>query len=67
MEKNIKHLDVSDLCKQNGVKMTSQREIIAKVINDSKDHPDVDTIYQRANKKNTKISLATVYRTVKLF
>ena len=67
MEKNIKHLDVSDLCKQNGVKMTSQREIIAKVINDSKDHPDVDTIYQRANKKNSKISLATGYRTVKLF
>ena len=64
---NIKHLDIYDLCKKSGVKLTSQREIIAGVINNSKDHPDVDKIYQRANKKNSKISLATVYRTVKLF
>ena len=64
---NIKHLDIYDLCKKSGVKLTSQREIIADVINNSKDHPDVDKIYQRANKKNSKISLATVYRTVKLF
>ena len=63
---NIKHLDIYDLCKKSGVKLTSQREIIADVINNSKDHPDVDKIYQRANKKNNKISLATVYRTVKL-
>ena len=54
---NIKHLDIYDLCKKSGVKLTSQREIIADVINNSKDHPDVDKIYQRA----------TVYRTVKLF
>ena len=58
---NIKHLDIYDLCKKSGVKLTSQREIIADVINNSKDHPDVDKIYQRANKKNSKISLATVY------
>ena len=64
---NIKHLDIYELCKKSGVKLTSQREIIAGVINNSKDHPDVDKIYQRANKKNSKISLATVYRTVKLF
>jgi Fur family ferric uptake transcriptional regulator len=63
---NIKHLDIYELCKKSGVKLTSQREIIADVINNSKDHPDVDKIYQRANKKNSKISLATVYRTVKL-
>ena len=67
MEKNIKHLDIYRLCKQNGVKMTPQRSIIAEVINNSKDHPDVDKIYRRAHKKNEKISLATVYRTVKLF
>tara|TARA_Y100000590_G_C14913109_1_gene710865 strand:- start:31 stop:474 length:444 start_codon:yes stop_codon:yes gene_type:complete len=67
MEKNIKHLDIFELCKQNGVKMTPQRQVIASVINKSKDHPDVDKIYQRASKKNPKISLATVYRTVKLF
>ena len=65
--KDIKHLDIFSLCKENGVKMTAQRSIIAEVINNSKDHPDVDKIYQRANKKNNKISLATVYRTVKLF
>ncbi len=63
---NIKHLDIQDLCKKSGLKLTSQREIIVDVINNSKDHPDVDKIYQRANKKNNKISLATVYRTVKL-
>ena len=63
---NIKRLDIQDLCKRSGLKLTSQREIIVDVINNSKDHPDVDKIYQRANKKNNKISLATVYRTVKL-
>ena len=67
MEKNIKHLDIYELCKQNEVKMTSQRKTIAGIINNSKDHPDVEKIYERANKKNNKISLATVYRTVKLF
>ena len=67
MEKVIKHLDVLEICKKNGVKMTQQREIIADVINKSKDHPDVDKIYERAYKKNKKISLATVYRAVKLF
>ena len=67
MNKNIKHLDVYELCKKNGVKMTAQRAIIANIINNSKDHPDVEKIYQRASKKNNKISLATVYRTVKLF
>ena len=64
---NIKHLDIQDLCKKSGLKLTSQREVIVDVINNSKDHPDVDKIYQRANKKNSKISLATVYRAVKLF
>ena len=67
MEKNIKHLNVFELCKKNSVKMTLQRSIIADVINNSKDHPDVEKIYKRANKKNSKISIATVYRTVKLF
>ena len=67
MEKNIKHLNIFELCKKNGVKMTVQRSVIADVINNSKDHPDVEKIYKRANKKNNKISIATVYRTVKLF
>ena len=67
MDKSIKHLDVSEICKKRGVNMTPQRIIIADVINNSKDHPDVEKIYSRANKKNKNISLATVYRTVKLF
>ena len=67
MEKNIKHLNIFELCKKNDVKMTAQRSVIAEVINNSKDHPDVEKIYKRANKKNSKISIATVYRTVKLF
>ena len=67
MEKSIKHLDIYELCKQSGVKMTTQRSVIADVINTSRDHPDVKKIYQRAHKINNSISLATVYRTVKLF
>ena len=61
------HLDIFELCKQNGVKMTAQRTVIADVINTSKDHPDVEKIYERAHRRNRSISLATVYRTVKLF
>ena len=67
MEKNIKHLDIFELCKQSGVKMTPQRKVIANVINNSKDHPDAEKIYKRASKENKRISLATVYRAVKLF
>ena len=67
MEKNIRHLNIQELCQRNGVKMTLQRSIIADIINNSKDHPDVESIYKRANKRNSRISLATVYRTVKLF
>ena len=67
MEKNIKHLNVGEVCKNYGIKMTQQRAVIAEVINNSKDHPVVEKIYERAYKKNKKISLATVYRTVKLF
>ena len=47
--------------------MTPQRKVIANVINNSKDHPDAEKIYKRASKENQKISLATVYRAVKLF
>ena len=51
MEKNIRHLNIQELCQRNGVKMTLQRSIIADIINNSKDHPDVESIYKRANKK----------------
>jgi Fur family ferric uptake transcriptional regulator len=47
--------------------MTEQRRVIAQVLSDSEDHPDVEMVYQRASKVDPKISIATVYRTVKLF
>jgi len=69
--------ETSDLiekkCLSKGVKLTDQRKIIAKVISASKveygesDHPDVDELYNRVSKIDPKISIATVYRTVKLF
>ena len=54
-------------CLLKGVKLTEQRKIIAKVMSDSSDHPDVDELYKRVSKIDSKISIATVYRTVKLF
>ena len=54
-------------CIDSGLKMTGPRRVIAKVISDSHDHPDVEMVYQRAVKVDQKISIATVYRTVKLF
>ena len=54
-------------CIDKGVKLTDQRKIIAKVMTESDDHPDVDELYKRVSKIDLKISIATVYRTVKLF
>ena len=54
-------------CILKGVKLTDQRKIIAKVMTDSNDHPDVDELYNRVSQIDSKISIATVYRTVKLF
>ena len=54
-------------CIAKGVKLTDQRRIIAKVMSDSEDHPDVNELYLRISKLDSKISIATVYRTVKLF
>ena len=54
-------------CIKIGVKLTEQRKIIAKVMSESNDHPNVDELYKRVSKIDTKISIATVYRTVKLF
>ena len=53
-------------CKIKGVRLTDQRRIIAKVMSDANDHPDVDELHKRVNKIDKKISIATVYRTVKL-
>tara|TARA_B100000029_G_scaffold515222_1_gene621206 strand:+ start:3286 stop:3696 length:411 start_codon:yes stop_codon:yes gene_type:complete len=54
-------------CIKQGVRLTDQRKLIAKVMSESEDHPDVDELHKRVNKLDTKISIATVYRTVKLF
>ena len=64
---------IEDKCKKKGVRLTDQRKIIAKVMSDSKatygskDHPDVDELHKRISLIDSKISIATVYRTVKLF
>ena len=58
---------IEQKCLSKGVKLTEQRKIIAKIMSDSQDHPDVDGLYNRASKIDSKISIATVYRTVKLF
>ena len=54
-------------CEQKSLRMTSQRKIIAQVLEDTADHPDVEELYTRASKIDATISIATVYRTVKLF
>ena len=58
---------IEQKCLAKGVKLTDQRRIIAKVMSQSEDHPDVDELYKRVSKIDSKISIATVYRTVKLF
>ena len=64
---------IEEKCKIKGVRLTDQRKVIAQVMSDSKekygskDHPDVDELHKRVNKIDSKISIATVYRTVKLF
>ena len=59
--------DIENRCLKKGVRLTDQRKIIAKVMSESKDHPDVDELHKRVNNLDSKISIATVYRTVKLF
>jgi Fur family ferric uptake transcriptional regulator len=55
------------LCRENGMRMTGQRRIIARVLSQAKDHPDVEELHRRANAQDKNISLSTVYRTVRLF
>ena len=59
--------DIESKCKQKGVRLTDQRRLIAKVMSDSESHPDVDELHKKVSKFDSKISIATVYRTVKLF
>ncbi|HUT49551.1 MAG TPA: Fur family transcriptional regulator [Alphaproteobacteria bacterium] len=54
------------LCHEKGLKMTEQRRVIARVLSDAEDHPDVEALHNRATKIDSRISIATVYRTVRL-
>ena len=54
-------------CNKLGLKMTEQRKVIVQVLSDSKDHPDVELVYQRASEIDKNIGIATVYRTIRLF
>jgi len=59
--------DIEKKCNEKGVRLTDQRRLVAKVMSESEDHPDVDELHKRVNGIDSKISIATVYRTVKLF
>ena len=58
---------IEQICSDKGLKMTDQRRIIAQVLSESLDHPDVDLVYRRATELDPRISIATVYRTLRLF
>jgi len=58
---------IESKCIEKGVRLTDQRKVIARVMSESTDHPDVDELHKRVSKSDSKISIATVYRTVKLF
>ena len=58
---------IENACIEKGMKMTDQRRVIARVLSDSTDHPDVEDVYHRASEMDPKISIATVYRTLRLF
>jgi Fur family ferric uptake transcriptional regulator len=58
---------LEQLCIEKGLRMTEQRRVIARVLSDAADHPDVEAVHRRATEIDPKISIATVYRTLRLF
>ena len=60
-------IDIEALCAERGLRITDQRRIIAQVLSESADHPDVEKLHERAVLRDPRISIATVYRTVRLF
>ena len=60
-------IDIEALCAERGLRITEQRRVIARVLSESEDHPDVDRLHERASAIDPGISIATVYRTVRLF
>jgi Fur family ferric uptake transcriptional regulator len=61
------NIDISGLCHERGLRMTAQRRVIAQILSESKDHPDVEALHERASSIDPRISIATIYRTVRLF
>lgn len=62
-----RNIDIEALCAEKGLRITEQRRVIARVLSEAEDHPDVETLYQRSSAIDSGISIATVYRTVRLF
>ena len=60
-------IDIEALCADKGLRITEQRRTIARILSEAEDHPDVETLHERAAAIDPKISIATVYRTVRLF
>ena len=60
-------IDLEALCNEKGLRITEQRRVIARVLSEAEDHPDVEKVYERASAIDPGISIATVYRTVRLF
>jgi Fur family ferric uptake transcriptional regulator len=63
----IEHSRLERLCREKGMRMTGQRRVIARVLSEARDHPDVEEVHRRASAEDSNISLSTVYRTVRLF
>ena len=62
----MNNITIEERCKKAGIRITGQRKLIIEVLQKSKDHPDVEELFKRANAINSKVSIATVYRTVRL-
>jgi Fur family ferric uptake transcriptional regulator len=62
-----RRIDIEALCNEKGLRITEQRRVIARVLSEAEDHPDVDALHERAAAIDSGISIATVYRTVRLF
>ena len=60
-------IDIEALCAEKGLRITEQRRVIARVLSEAEDHPDVEALHQRSSAIDPGISIATVYRTVRLF
>ena len=67
MSDQIEPSRLEKVCVERGMKMTGQRRVIARVLSEADDHPDVEELYRRSMESDPKISIATVYRTVRLF